>query len=73
MKIRSADKLRIFILIALTAIILVLMLGAAGNSPGGRYQVTAGGGVNPIVLDTVTGEWKVFNVSDGSIQQSGHW
>ena len=73
MDIRTGDKIRLVIIALILAAALLLWMGAAGNSQVGRYQVNLGGGVNPVVLDTATGDWRMFDISTGQVKQRGHW
>jgi hypothetical protein len=67
------DKIRLVIVAILIAAALLLLLGAGGGSGIGRYQVNLGGGTNPVILDTTTGDWKMFDINTGMVKQAGKW
>jgi hypothetical protein len=70
---RTGDTVRMIIVAIVIAAALLLMLGAGGSSQIGRYQVNLGGGANPVIVDTATGDWKMFDIETGMVKQSGHW
>ncbi len=68
------EKIKIFLLGALTAIGLVLLMGAGGSSQIGRYQMS--GALNYVhIIDTATGRWKTYeyvaNQSEPTFRASG--
>jgi hypothetical protein len=70
---RIGDNVRMIIIALLIAAAMLLMLGAGGSSQIGRYQVNLGGGTNPVIVDTATGQWKLFDVNTGAVIQTGQW
>ncbi len=53
------EKIKLILLGALTAIGLILLMGAGGSSQIGRYRMSAT--LNYVkVIDTATGEWKTY-------------
>ncbi len=53
------EKIKVFLLGLLTAIGLIMLMGAGGSSQIGRYRMSAT--LNYInVIDTATGEWKTY-------------
>ncbi len=68
------EKIKVFLLGALTAVGLVLLTGAGGSSQIGRYQMS--GALNYVhIIDTATGQWKTYeyvpNQSEPSFRASG--
>ncbi len=56
------EKIKLVLLGALTAIGLMLLMGAGDSSQVGRYRMSAT--LNYVnVIDTATGEWKTYALS----------
>ncbi len=53
------EKVKVFLIGVLTAIGLVMLMGAGGSSQIGRYRMSAT--LNYVnIIDTATGEWKTY-------------
>jgi len=62
------EKLKLFLLGALTTLCFLLIIGMAGNSENGRYQVTSYGEAQTgwvYVIDTKTGVVKTVKSNTG--------